>query len=85
MLHLQNITICKFKGKKTQNGYRQLGLIGNFVSPLSPSDCRKSHYRVGDEYGNCVVQNDQMNHQNIMALSTKVLELTKMNKVLEKR
>ena len=89
----KTITICKFKGKKTQNGYRQLGLIGNFVSGHSYRDCTPfvalksnhqwEHQKAG--YNNCREENDRADQQKIIALTAKVLELTKLNKVFEKR
>merc|ERR1712212_156478 len=73
------------EGKKVQNGYRQLGLLGNFVGTHSYRDCLPL-YDINDrQHTNCMVANAKMDQQNISALTAKVLELTKLNKVLEKR
>ena len=79
MLHLQNITICQFKGKKTQNGYRQLGLNGNFISTHSYTDCTTQFSATdgGSAYDNCMRVNAKIDQQNIIALTAKNLELTK--------
>ena len=74
---IKNTTIWKFTGKKTQNGYRQLGLIGNFVSTHSYSDCTPFRNTDAYAYQNCMGSNAKMDQQNIIALTAKVLELTK--------
>ena len=87
----ETIIVCKLKGTKTQNGYRQLGIIGNFVSTHSYGECRQlQHFSGGYEYlqeayARCMEANAKMLQQNIIALTAKVLELTKLNKVFEKR
>ena len=92
----KTIIICTVEGKNSQNGYRQLGLIGNFVSSHSYRDCtpfvalnsnhQYEHQKAG--YNNCREENDRADQQKIIALTAKVLELTKLGqltKMLQKR
>ena len=83
----KTIIICTVEGKNSQNGYRQLGLTGNFVSSHSYRDCtpfvttefslnqQYEHQKTG--YSNCRTENEKTDQQNIIALTAKVLELTK--------
>ena len=58
-LYLKFITE-KGKEIKPQNGYRQLGLIGSFVSDVNE----------------CLNANDKVSQQNYIQLATKVFQLT---------
>ena len=80
----KTIFICTVKEKNSQNGYRQLGLIGNFLSTHSYRDCtpfvttnsnQYEYQKAG--YNNCREENDKANQQKIIALTAKVLGLTK--------
>jgi len=73
------------EGKNSQNGYRQLGLIGNFVSTHSYSDCEPFRTTDGMAYNNCMGINAKMAQQNIIALTAKNLELTKRLNRLSRR
>lgn len=69
--------VCTVQEKNSKNGYRQLGPIGNLPTTHSYGDCRSLLHIGGAPYHNCLLANAKMDQQNIIALTTKVLELTK--------
>ena len=80
ILYLEFIT-GELKEIKPQDGYRQLGLIGSFVSTHSYKDCkpaktcklRQSCFSVDE----CLNANVKVIQQNYIQLATKVDQLTK--------
>ena len=69
----KTIIVCKVKRKKSQNGYRQLGPIGNFVNAHSYSDCGTYELKRSNKQQNiiikCMLANAKMDQQNIIALT----------------
>ena len=75
-LYLKFITE-KGKEIKPQNGYRQLGLIGSFVSTHSYRDCKPPKTCGCSDVDECLNANDKVSQQNYIQLATKVHQLTK--------
>ena len=76
----KTITTCKVKRRKTQKGYRQIGLFGNIASTHSYKKCKISGNIVISGYDDCILENVKVvnkNQQNIVAITAKLFALTK--------